>query len=566
MTTDAHATRPASRRDYPYYRQAWNRVVLTLLAVSFIPLIVIGGGVYYYAAATLRTHVLDALQMQVVAHQQAIDRFLTEREDDLKLLAELNSQEALLSPGRLKNVFEALQRQVPCFADLGIIDYEGAHRAYVGPYDLLTKNYRGTDWFREVMERGTYVSDVFLGYRQVPHFVIAVRRGSGPDAWILRATVDSDYFNSLVTAKIGDLKVDAFLVNRQGVLQTRPQLGGNLLEPSALRPGEKYEGLRLEETRSHLVLTRWQAKVPWLSVVRVERADIYRVLNRVRLFAIFTFIGGGVIILGAVLLTTGRLVSQLEAKGRRLRVLEEQLRRTNFLSASMEVAFSFFQEIKDILSHIHVSAASLLDKPAGSAASEQNAPIEQIQTQSKRGCALMEKFLHMVRPDEPLIGDVLIDGLLDDLLAFLQGEIERRNIRIIRDYSDAPATVRSDGVGLCQVFQNLLLNAIEAADKNGEIRLSILREASAIRVVISDNGPGIAQGDLCRIFEPLFTTKRNGAGLGLPICRDILHKLGGIIKVASQELTGTSVSVELPMRFTPANSRPADSVPGGKAT
>jgi len=564
MSTGANATKPSNRRDYPYYRQAWNRVVLTLLAVSFIPLIVIGGGVYYYAAATLKAHVLDALRVQVVNHQQAIDRFLTEREDDLKLIAELNSLEALLSPGRLKKVFEAMQQQLPCFADLGVIDRQGGHRAYVGPYDLLTKNYRDTDWFREVMERGTYISDVFLGYRKVPHFVIAIKQGSGPDAWVLRATVDSDYFNSLVAGRAGELKADAFLVNRHGVLQTRPQSGGGLLEPTTIRPRQKYEGLRLEQTQKHLVLTLWQAKVPWLNVVRVERAEIYRALNRVRLIALFTFILGGVIIISAVLLTTGWLVSRLEAKGRRLRVLDEELRRTNFLSASMELSLGFFEEIKDILVNIDVSAAWLLDTAASSAASESSETVKQIQAQTTRGRTLMDKFLRFVRSDDPLISDFQINRLLDDLLAFLHKELELRNIRITRDYQDPIAAVRSDCAGLRQVFQNLLLNAIAAVDKNGEIRLSTRRQASTIRVVINDSGPGIAQDDLDRIFEPLFTTKAHGAGLGLPICRDILQKLGGVIRVASPGRAGSSFTVELPIRLTPADSRPADITPGEK--
>ena len=93
MQTGPNQANSLKLRDYPYYKQVWNRVILTLLAVSFIPLLAIGGAVYFYAAATLKARALDALHFQVVNHQKVIDRFLTEREDDLRLIAELNSLE-----------------------------------------------------------------------------------------------------------------------------------------------------------------------------------------------------------------------------------------------------------------------------------------------------------------------------------------------------------------------------------------------------------------------------------------------------------------------------------------
>ena len=85
------------------------------------------------------------------------------------------------------------------------------------------------------MSKGVYISDVYLGFRKVPHFIIAVRRQESQRNWILRATIDPDIFSRIVQAAHIGKTGDAFLVNEEGVWQTRPRFGGNILEKG---PGE----------------------------------------------------------------------------------------------------------------------------------------------------------------------------------------------------------------------------------------------------------------------------------------------------------------------------------------
>jgi two-component system, NtrC family, sensor kinase len=127
--------------DYPYFRRLWNSVVVALLAASFIPLLVIGGGMYHYTVSAVEERTLDNLRMELTYHSKAIDEFLEERTMNLKLLASNLGLDYLTAPGNLERVFSSLQGEVPCFTDLGIIDDHGRHLAYVGPYDLLSKNY-----------------------------------------------------------------------------------------------------------------------------------------------------------------------------------------------------------------------------------------------------------------------------------------------------------------------------------------------------------------------------------------------------------------------------------------
>jgi two-component system NtrC family sensor kinase len=256
-----------------------------------------------------------------------------------------------------------------------------------------------------------------------------------------------------------------------------------------------------------------------------------------------------VILVATVLSTTGRLVALLESKGQSVRMLDKQLRRTSYLSASMELSLGFFEELKDILANIDVAAKCLAAGGADASSSENRETIAQLTREASRGHQLIQKFLRFVRVDAPVVDDVDLNGLLDDLLAFLHKELERRGIQVVRDYREPLPIVRSDRSKLRQVFQNLLLNAMAALEKGGRIELKTRESSARVTVTVGDDGPGIAATDQEKIFEPFFTTKPQGTGLGLSICRSILDPLEGTLRVESQPGQGAAFTVELPCRM-----------------
>jgi signal transduction histidine kinase len=109
-----------------------------------------------------------------------------------------------------------------------------------------------------------------------------------------------------------------------------------------------------------------------------------------------------------------------------------------------------------------------------------------------------------------------------------------------------PFVVNAEGKGMTQVFSNLIKNAIQAKQKNqeGKILISIFCENEKFIVKIKDNGVGMNAQQLERIFEPNFTTKTSGMGLGLPIVRNILQQIGATISVSSSEGVGTEFVLE----------------------
>jgi hypothetical protein len=91
---------------------------------------------------------------------------------------------------RLSNILKNLRKAFGGFTDIGLVDGDGFQKAYVGPYHLEDKNYSGQDWFKEVQEKGEYISEVFLGYRNVPHLAIAIKhQAENGQVFVLRATI-----------------------------------------------------------------------------------------------------------------------------------------------------------------------------------------------------------------------------------------------------------------------------------------------------------------------------------------------------------------------------------------
>ena len=549
MPEDPYRFNQSQVKDFPYFRRSWKNVVLTLLAASFIPLILIGGGMYYYSASLLKQKTLEFLRMEVTNHKQAIDQFLEERTMDLKVLSMHLGRSSLTHPGTLETIFLNLRQELPCFTDLGIIDDQGRHLAYVGPYDLISKNYKHTVWFKAVMKREIYISDVFLGYRKEPHFIIAVKQSGSEGAWIIRATVDTVYFDKIVS-KAASKSRDAFLVDRNGIFQTNPRIAGQLMEQSEITNLKHFEGIKLEEKRGQIRATVWLKNVPWLCVVQIAQKEIFTALHTVRNIGIFVFVLGAILIVLTILLTTNFLVPRLETKQRSIRLFDQQLHNLSHMASSMEVSYGFLREINDNLANIDVATAWIQDLARKRNLVDIEESLDQIKSEALRSRKSIDRFLRFIIPGKPAITEVDVNAILDELLKFLGSELHLKNIKVTLDYQVPLPPIRSNRFKLHQVFQNLILNAITAIKKDGEIHLTTRAEEAFVTVTVADNGPGIPEENMDKVFDPLFSTKPEGTGLGLAICLDILENLGGSISLKrDSDKKGATFVVELPLQF-----------------
>jgi len=550
------SSRPSQDKDFPYFRRLFNSIVVALLAASFIPLLVIGGGMYYHTVSILEQKTLSELDVEISEHRKTIDHFLMERAIDLKNLASILEFDYLTAPGNLKKMFDTLQQQLPCFTDIGVIDDEGRHRAYIGPYDLLSKNYKETPWFKMIAQKELYISDVFLGFRKEPHFIIAVKQMTKEGFWILRATVDTEYFERLVMEVLSKRDGDAYVVNGDGIFQTTPRWGGKIMDQSEVKYMEPFKGVRLEERGGKIVMMAWLERAPWLCVAEFKRQDIYSPLQGVQTVAIFVLVLGSMLIVLTVLLTTNYLFSRLETKRRNIRFLDHQLQQSSRVASSMKLASGFVREIKETLSNIDLVLSWVDDLAQGDLSGEESRTevresLKQVRSELVRARRATDQFLKSTQSSLPIIREVRVQDLLDEILELLDRELQFNRITVRREFQGAIPPVQSDPSQLRQVFQNLIVNAVTAIGKDGAISLAVHRTEEGVKIGVGDTGPGIPKERLEKIFEPLFTSKPDGTGLGLSIGASILKKLGGKMSVTSEIGKGAVFTVEIPTRFSP---------------
>jgi len=173
------------------YQRLRKLILGIMILVPFIPFILILGIGYYYFTTSLETNTIASMKRIVEDHRTMIESFLRERQADLQFIVHSYRFEDLADPERLFNVFNQLQKESPTFIDLGLFNEEGIHINYHGPYRLVGRDYGQEAWFKQVLKQGIYMSDIFLGYRRIPHFIIAVAREEQVKKWVIRATIDT---------------------------------------------------------------------------------------------------------------------------------------------------------------------------------------------------------------------------------------------------------------------------------------------------------------------------------------------------------------------------------------
>lgn len=160
---------------------------------------------------------------------------------------------------------------------------------------------------------------------------------------------------------------------------------------------------------------------------------------------------------------------------------------------------------------------------------------------------IIRQFLSALRPQKPVLRPEQPAEVLRETLQVLQTQLENRRISVEVDVPAQIPTVLLDAAQIKQVFFNLIKNALEAMSDGGRLHILFSVSDSFVDITIRDNGKGIPQEELGRLFEPYHTTKDKGNGLGLMIVKRIVEDHGGEIEVASKEGAGTSFKIRLPL-------------------
>jgi PAS domain S-box-containing protein len=260
-----------------------------------------------------------------------------------------------------------------------------------------------------------------------------------------------------------------------------------------------------------------------------------------------------------IILSVLPLLSNGEAEGHVIifvditekRKREMQLRQVEGLAALTTLSAGVAHEIKNPLTSIDIHI-QLMKKELAKLESEEIKNMSNllviVKEEVDRLNSIVQDFLFAVRPMSMSSGMEDINDLVKEMVQFLKYEVEERDIDFILELDEDLPTVLVDAKYLKQALLNIIKNAIEAIHEKGEIHIKTdSTEDGDVAVHIIDNGEGIPENKMGKIYDPYFTTKKFGSGLGLVIVYKIIKELGGQLKVQSKEGVGTRFSIELPV-------------------
>ena len=228
-----------------------------------------------------------------------------------------------------------------------------------------------------------------------------------------------------------------------------------------------------------------------------------------------------------------------------IRAMESRMRQADRLATVGRMAANIAHEIRNPLASL-TGAIEVLTSPH--TAEDSRERLSQIVArESERLNHIIKNFLEYARPAPLSIATYDVAAAAEEVLLLLEHRASPGSLKVIREF--APSVMWPvDAQQLRQILWNLCLNAVEAMPEGGELRVAIAVRGDTLEVTISDTGEGIAANDVAHVFEPFFSTKSEGTGLGLALVHRVVQEHGGDIDVRSAPGLGATFTLTLPSR------------------
>ncbi|MEE4271510.1 MAG: response regulator [Thermoanaerobaculales bacterium] len=544
------------------FRDLKIRLAIGLLVAFTLPYVAFFAYFQYQFADTLKSSGRASLEALATSQKNTIDLFLQERVFNIFNLFQDRDFQSPPTQERMDGYLQRLRQQNDSFTDVGFLNGDGIQTGYAGLFpDLLGKDYSDEEWFQVLMsqDRDFFISDVYLGFRNKPHFTIAVRQSFEDGTRIFRSTLDPDKFYMFLRTMGRGKSGESIIINREGRFQLVDPEKGELLEVSDYVPAiEESSGVQEIERDGErfLVGHAWLLEAPWALVVRqafsVAHEEMYKSRRVMVLILVILFFT----IATCIWFANSILIDRFKESAETSEELRMQLFHASKLASVGELATGVAHEINNPLAVIIAASGVIRDifnpdlgvKPTPEAVLQE---VENIDFAVFRARTITRQLLDYGRKNEPTLEPCNVNQILDEVIDGLkQREFEVEGISIVRNYDPGMPDILLDRDKTRQVFLNLINNAGDVMPDGGTLTIATSRKRDTVRVSIQDTGAGISAEIMDQIFNPFFTTKEvgKGTGLGLSVSLNIVETLGGSIEVQSIEGAGSVFTVIFPIQ------------------
>ena len=227
----------------------------------------------------------------------------------------------------------------------------------------------------------------------------------------------------------------------------------------------------------------------------------------------------------------------------------QQIIESERLNALTLLAAGVAHEIGNPLNSLHIHL-QLMERQAHkldrAAREELEESIDIARSEVNRLDSIVTQFLRAIRPSKPELHPENVNTIVEETLRFFTPEIQDRNIVVEQELRSDLPLLQIDRDQMKQAFYNVIKNSLQAMKRGGTLRIRTDRDDTHVLISFIDTGSGMSAENLGRVFEPYFTTKPSGTGLGLLIVRRIVREHGGELSIESSEGKGLTLTIRLP--------------------
>jgi signal transduction histidine kinase len=293
---------------------------------------------------------------------------------------------------------------------------------------------------------------------------------------------------------------------------------------------------------------------PVLGAVEITQdiSDDYRAIFDFQVSVIYTSTGVMGLLLLILIFIVRRGEHLIEQRNQERLRLKEELSRAAHLASLGEMIAAVSHEIRNPLGIIRSSAELLKKKLAGTPRDTAIADI--IVEEATRLNGIITDFLNYARPAAPHLTPCRVETVIEKAIVNLSPEFESRDSVIERRFDPSLPTLQADADMLYQAFLNLLINALQAMPSGGKVEVDVRLENAAVQISIQDQGEGFSEEVMAKIWDPFFTTKERGTGLGLGIVRKVIEAHEGEIHIENSPAGGARALIRLPVKAPEINN------------